>query len=170
MLPKKLIDLLQETDESLFMTGACHVFAREVADYFASTGYEIWCMEEEQWIIQSPGSGESKFGLRHLVHVYAKLDASLIDVRGIREEQSHRDAYEAEHRTNHGFSTSFHKTFVRRCTLEELFTITQTESDTGPMNRNRLYLHEDFVDEATRRARALIKNSPGRFLVDSPIF
>lgn len=146
---------LQKTDEELFSAGACHVFAKILTEEFSDEGYELWCMEAEQWT-HSPKSGEKRFSDRRLVHVFAKRGSIIIDVHGVQEEASYRRTYEEAHCTHSGISTYFDKTFTRPCSLKELFSPELAELEAGTMSQDRLYLDEDFILEAELRAKSLI--------------
>lgn len=160
----KPTNLLKEDDEKLFSAGACHIFARELIDLFPDLNYELCCMEAEQWN-HSPSSGAQLFSNKKLVHVYAKSGDQLIDIYGVRPLEKYLEGYRTTNRGGSGLCTYSHETYTRNCSLEELFTHSLHEEETGPMNKDRLYLDEDFVAEATARARKIITSHPSQFSV-----
>jgi hypothetical protein len=155
--------LLKETDEKLFSAGACHIFARELIRYFHEMDYEPWCMESEQWV-HHPLSGEKLFSKKSLVHVFVRSGDQIIDIHGVRPLEFYLEEYRTKNRNCSGPYTYVYKTYTCRCDLEELFFPTLAEDETGPMNKDRLYLDSDFVADSTVRSRKIITNNRERFL------
>ncbi len=161
-MPEKLIALLNGPDEKLFRAGACHIFARELVDHFSDRNYEFCRMESEQWTAH-PHHGEKLFSPRSLVHVYARRTDQIADIKGIRWEGDYLAEYKLSQQKFSGLYTYFTKIYTRSCSKEELFTPSMNEEDTGPMNEDRLYLDEEFVLQATKRARGIIERNQDKF-------
>ncbi len=168
-LPEKLQTLLTLSDNELFVGGACHIFADELITFFQDQGYLFCAVEAERWIGHEDQRDEL-FESKSLAHVLAVKDGVVVDVNGIIMKESYADEYYEKYLKLCGPTRYFRKAYFRECSRDELFEIKVREDEGGPMSRHRLYLHPEFVNVASSRARLLIEAEADRFYVGSGQF
>jgi hypothetical protein len=127
----KLHELLAKSNEELFSTGGCHVYAVELKGCYPKLK------------IKHAGNAYSFGDPPKAVHVYTVIGRFKIDVCGpVSEDQ---------YLKSKGYT-------AWEVSVEELTKVDPSRpSDNGPLNRWRHYLDPEFISLASRRARQHIE-------------
>ncbi|MCX6878648.1 MAG: hypothetical protein NTW21_33270 [Verrucomicrobia bacterium] len=113
-IPANPSQKLAMSDEKLFIDGACHIFADELATAFLSKQYRLCYLESEQWIQYLDHDEESPFP-RRVVHVLAFTEGLVIDANGVKQADEYLKAYESKREEWRDNMRYFEKTSFREC-------------------------------------------------------
>lgn len=143
---------LAQDDETLFLQGACHLFADELLPRLLSQGFSLRRLADMN-------STTVQMQARH---VYLLRDDVMVDVLGKQSERSYIQEMREERLQNGGPLPDFRSL---ECSRDELFLPVPRDNDFERGLRNRWYhlLDAEFVTECRMRAQRLILQSPEKY-------